>query len=237
MKMIRTIEIEKKLYRVTISDDAEALQAAYAAGGAIIGILDRDKPGISLKPAAYAVEDPEDIDDAMLEEVVRRRYKMPWIIQVTKRLVIREFTAEDPVSEERVDGDLMEVFSSREGLEAYIENQYPFFGCGIWALTDRETGCVIGKAGIAGGELGYHVYRKYRRKGYAREACSAILSYARETLGLNKLYVRTRWDNTASVALARSLGFRAVDRGADCREDCGEDCQQDGICLFELNPI
>ena len=74
---------------------------------------------------------------------------MPWIIAETERLVIREFTAEDAahmIQEDVGPGD--EIFHRREKLTAYIDSQYRFFEYGIWAVVEKESMTVIGKAGL-----------------------------------------------------------------------------------------
>ena len=64
-------------------------------------------------------------------------------------------------------------------------------------------------------ELGYHIFRPYRRKGYGREACQAILAYGREELGVFRYVARIRKENTASRRLAESLGFQRRTSGSD----------------------
>ena len=123
----RTVFISGTPYTVTISSEQEVLSAAYAAGGAIIGLWDKNRSGQSLAPAEYVVECAEDADEEFLERVVRRRLHMPWIIAETERLVIREFTAEDAahmIQEDVGPGD--EIFHRREKLTAYIDSQYRY---------------------------------------------------------------------------------------------------------------
>ena len=52
----RTVFISGTPYTVTISSEQEVLSAAYAAGGAIIGLWDKNRSGQSLAPAEYVVE-------------------------------------------------------------------------------------------------------------------------------------------------------------------------------------
>ena len=108
--------------------------------------------------------------------------------------------------------------------EDYIDNQYRFHECGLWALVLKKSGLIIGKAGITAGELGYHIYGPFRGRGYAFEACSAILGYAEEELGLRHVRIKTGEGNEASVRLAEALGFSRT-----------EDTEQksEGILTFE----
>ena len=53
--------------------------------------------------------------------------------------------------------------------------------------------------------------RKNRQgQGLAYEVCTAILAYAKEELGFEKLFARTRKENLASVMLLKKLGFHPV---------------------------
>ena len=215
MTIIKNINIDGIPYPVTISDEEEALSAAYEAGGAIIGIWAPLSPNVpDEKEAApifwkclYLVASPEELSPQLLERAARRRADLPWLIGETSRLLIREFTSRDPLeppSGEDGDG----VFSDWEKREAYRKNQYAFYEHGLWALTEKTSGQIIGKAGVTGEELSYHIYPPFRRRGYAREACERIIRLAREELGLARLWIRIRKENTASLRLAGALGFR-----------------------------
>ena len=68
----RTVFISGTPYTVTISSEQEVLSAAYAAGGAIIGLWDKNRSGQSLAPAEYVVECAEDADEEFLERVEKK---------------------------------------------------------------------------------------------------------------------------------------------------------------------
>lgn len=225
MTIVKEVTVEGTRYPVTVSDDNEALLAAAAAGRAIIGIWDPSvRPlGAGFDACLYLVCEMEAADDMLLEKAVRRQYGLPWIIAQTKRLLIREFTKDDPLEAES-DDDGDGVFSDRARREDYIDNQYRFHECGLWALVLKKSGVIIGKAGITAGELGYHIYGPFRGRGYAFEACSAILGYAEEELGLRHVRIKTGEGNEASVRLAEALGFSRT-------EDTGQ--KSEGILTFE----
>lgn len=225
MTIVKEVTVEGTRYPVTVSDDNEALLAAAAAGRAIIGIWDPSvRPlGAGFDACLYLVCEMEAADDMLLEKAVRRQYGLPWIIAQTKRLLIREFTKDDPLEAES-DDDGDGVFSDRARREDYIDNQYRFHECGLWALVLKKSGLIIGKAGITAGQLGYHIYGPFRGRGYAFEACSAILGYAEEELGLRHVRIKTGEGNEASVRLAEALGFSRT-------EDTGQ--KSEGILTFE----
>lgn len=220
MTEIRYVTVEGQAYRVTISDEEEALSAAHAAGRAIIGVINPHIPNQNLHPAVYAVEDIGDVDLEMLERVVRRHAGLPWIIARSERLEIREFRMEDlsavPTAEEDSYGS--EIFGDKDKLEAYIRDQYGFYEYGIWAVTERSSDKLVGKAGIAdfcgeeglrGLELGYHIFTPWRRKGYGREACREILNYTVSRFD-DPVYTRIDASNEASIRLAEELGFHPI---------------------------
>ncbi|GLB27213.1 hypothetical protein LXJ15735_34540 [Lacrimispora xylanolytica] len=247
MTLERELMIEGTEYKITVSDDSKALCSAYAEGRAVIGLWDRRKEGQSLSPASYLVESVEDIDDKFLEKVVRRRYGLPLQIQRTDRLTIREFIEEDSVQipHEADGGKNGEIFCRRDSLKDYIRCQYSFYEYGVWALTENETGRLVGKAGIfpmelsglnelfpfikendTPVELGYHIFTSFRKKGYGLEACKAIITYAGEEIS-PRIYARIQEDNQPSLRLIKSLGFTLTAR------TCSESGQ--GLCLYEWN--
>lgn len=58
-------------------------------------------------------------------------------------------------------------------------------------------------------ELGYHIFRPFRRMGYAREAAEAIRDYAHEVLGA-RLCAMIQTKNQASRAVAEGLGMECI---------------------------
>ena len=66
---------------------------------------------------------------------------------------------------------------------------------------------------------GVSYLRAVQGRGYAFEACSAILGYAEEELGLRHVRIKTGEGNEASVRLAEALGFsRTEDTGRRVRD-------------------
>ena len=155
-------------------------------------------------------------DEEFLQRVVRRKLGLPWEICRTGRLIIREFAESDadsiPPGETGGPGD--GIFQDREKLRAYIGQQYGFCQYGIWAVTDKESGRLVGMAGFGppagdmdGLELGYHIFAPWRRRGYGLESCRAVLEWERRELGL-PVWARIHRDNTPSLRLAGWLGFQ-----------------------------
>ena len=160
------------------------------------------------------------LDDAALTRLWQRHYGLPWTIARTERLIIRESVMEDLTAflamygGEAKNPDVTQFAESpEETLYLYIKRQYPLYGYGLWTIAEKSTGEVIGRIGIENDEAGerqlsYLIARKYRRRGYAKEAAQAVLAYAREALAFRDLKLCTSDGNTASQKLAFSLGFR-----------------------------
>ena len=229
MQEIRVTSVNRHEIPVLISDEKEALLAAKAAGRAVIGLWKPGQDMDELAGAKYIVENPDEVTDMLVERVARRHLGLPLHICETERLLIREIFADD--FDEVWSHQIGRGFGSIEELEAYTKNQYDFYEFGFWALVEKGTGTLIGVAGLtvpedveedddrtevyvldagAAGEtleLGYHIFPKHRKHGFARESCQAILQYGVEELGADRFIVRIDKENEASKHLARSLGF------------------------------
>jgi ribosomal-protein-alanine N-acetyltransferase len=62
-----------------------------------------------------------------------------------------------------------------------------------------------------GVELAWTVFAGDRGRGHAREACLALIAWAARLHAVERFVVRIAPENTASLALARALGFRRID--------------------------
>jgi RimJ/RimL family protein N-acetyltransferase len=142
----------------------------------------------------------------------------------TERLIIRAFTIDDVPAIHAVlysDPDAMHfiggphsVERTRQGIAGYIEHQRAA-GYSFWAVIDRESGVLIGEAGLypMNGvgpdiELGYALGREWWGRGYATEAAGAILNAAFETLSAPRVVAVAKRENTGSLHVLDKLGFR-----------------------------
>jgi RimJ/RimL family protein N-acetyltransferase len=90
-------------------------------------------------------------------------------------------------------------------------------GPGLWLAREREGRSLAGFAGFLTGEDGrpslvYGTHPTRWRQGYATEAARAVLTHARETLGLRELVADVDEPNAASVRVLEKLGLRRVRR-------------------------
>jgi [ribosomal protein S5]-alanine N-acetyltransferase len=64
-------------------------------------------------------------------------------------------------------------------------------------------------------EIGYAVFAPFRRQGYAREAVSGLLEWARRRRGVHRFLASIAPDNEPSMRLALGLGFRQIGAQVD----------------------
>ncbi len=271
-----SIVLDGRSHPVVISDEPEALLAAKAAGRDIIGV-ENDGNKWNITCAHYIIPDFTSATRELAELVLRRHIGLPWIIGTTERLIIREFVKDDAVRIPREEYGMEEnVFRSPELMAHYIEKQYGFYEYGTWALEEKESGALVGMAGVSNPrlpkdleemlrrfeiglpgtglpgtglpgtglpgigltgaglpgtafsgsedpgpdrvgqkqclpwlELGYHIFRPFRRMGYAGEAVAAIRDYAHEVLEV-RLCAMIQTKNQASRAVAEGLGMECI---------------------------
>jgi ribosomal-protein-alanine N-acetyltransferase len=141
----------------------------------------------------------------------------------TRRLILREFSAED------VDA-LASVLSDPETMRFYptpldpagVENwiarnrrRYARDGYGLWAMVLKSSGELIGDCGltvqdVAGAneiEIGYHVRRDHWGQSFATEAARASRDYGFAHLSVNRLVSIIRPENLASRRVAEKNGM------------------------------
>lgn len=174
-------------------------------------------------PADMYAEGFEEIGRTFLLHVYERHHGIPWTILTTKRCVVKEFSMEylDELFELYAGEGMTDYIEplypyeeERAYQEAYIEHMYRFYGYGMWIVCDKETGALIGRAGIEhreelGGELelGYAIGAPWQHQGYATEVCTAILAYAREELDIPSVCCLIEEGNAVSEHLAKKLGL------------------------------
>ena len=141
----------------------------------------------------------------------------------TPRLLLREMTQEDfgDLAQMLKDPEVMYAYEhdfSDEDVQVWLDRQrgrYEKYSFGLWAMVLKETGEMIGQAGLTmqphrGGEvleIGYLLKKKYWHCGYAREAAEAVICHSRDTLGIKRLCAQIDERNERSKQLAQRLGF------------------------------
>ncbi len=94
------------------------------------------------------------------------------------------------------------------------EQMYRALGFGLYLVELKQTGEPIGICGLIKREaledvdIGFAFLPRYWRNGYAFEAASAVMSYAKEAAGLSRIVAILSRDNLPSLRLLERLGFR-----------------------------
>ena len=146
----------------------------------------------------------------------------------TRRLTLRPMAWEDwqAIAEILQDAKAMYAYEhpfSRQEVDQWLHNQitrYEREGVGLWAAVERESGRLVGQAGITWQdwegrrvpEIGNLFNRAYWHQGYATEAAAAWKEYGFTTLSLPALYSIIRENNDPSRRVAQRNGMTVVGR-------------------------
>ena len=145
----------------------------------------------------------------------------------TERLILRELSQVDFQ-------DLAEILQNPNVMYAYEHNfsdsdvqiwldrqieRYKKYGFGLWAIVLKDTGEMIGQAGLTMQpykntevlEIGYLLKESFWHYGYAREAAMGCKKYAFEKLNKDRVYSIIKADNLASMKVAESIGMSKED--------------------------
>jgi len=118
----------------------------------------------------------------------------------------------DPITMQHIgDGSTMPPDAAFKAL-AIMLGHWALRGFGQWAVTDRATGEVLGRAGLyepegwPGTEVGWLLDRPHWGQGLGTEAAQLAMAWAWETLEVEQLLHLIRPDNHASIRVAKKLG-------------------------------
>lgn len=141
----------------------------------------------------------------------------------TSRLLLRPLTPDDTDALFEIWGDAetMTFYPApyrREDVEALIAKQlqrYASDGIGLWAMELKETGTVIGDAGLLiqtvegrnEPEIAYHLRRDRWGNGFATEAALACRDFAFSELRKSRLISLIRPENVPSRRVAERIGM------------------------------
>lgn len=157
------------------------------------------------------------------------------IIMETPRLIIREYVQEDFEGLRAIicDAETMKYYPrpyDENGVTRWLNwciKSYADNGFGLWALELKETGEFIGDCGISLQniddeilhEIGYHINKRFWRRGYAKEACAVVKEWFFENTDCDRVYSYMNKENVASYSTARANGMRLIKEYNDGEED------------------
>ena len=229
---------------VWLSDEKEEIERLEKAGQCCVYVITKQNREKAAPKTRWCLElDSVNVLDAgnadalelqWLYRVWQRHEGLPWEIARTKRLVLREMTEKDldalyEIQESEAELTFLEpLFADRDRqlvqIRDEIRYQYGFYEFGIWMIELEESHTVIGRAGLQlregyeEPELGFVIAPAYREQGYAREACEAVLQYAKEELFFQTVRAVVHRKNEKSLRLCKKLGF-IVDKTSEKEED------------------
>ncbi len=214
---------------ISITTDASIAEQMQGLGIPVVGF---EADPLDMMKANFIVLG---LDEFGYEDVVRvyqRFHKIPWDILETKRTHLREFGMDDlkalrELYEKPHVTDYIEPLYGEEQeriyQESYIEKIYGFYGFGMWLVFHKETGAMIGRAGLeyretcqdGEVEMGYVFAPEFWHQGYATEVCNALMDYAFDELSMQCILCRVSPDNIASIRLLEKLGFFLSEEGEE----------------------
>jgi len=120
---------------------------------------------------------------------------------------------------------------SIDGAKTYIRDRliahYREHGYGLYKVSVKETGQAVGMSGLVKRDfyqhpdVGFAFLPQYRSRGYAYESTLAVMNYARQELGLDRIIAVTTAENKASIRLLEKIGLR-FETTVQWPEDDGE---------------
>lgn len=143
----------------------------------------------------------------------------------TERLILRRWKEEDrkPFAEMNGNPNVMKYFPSTLSTEessAFVDrinSEFEETGYGLYAVETKDTGEFIGYVGFhrftfdapfsPNWEIGWRISDKFWHKGYATEAATACINYAREKKMCNTLYSFTAVPNIPSENVMKRIGM------------------------------
>jgi len=104
-----------------------------------------------------------------------------------------------------------------EDARAYITNgpmaSYQKHGFGLWLVEAKQSGARVGICGLLKRDvldyvdIGYALLPEFWSQGYGLESATAVLSFARERLGLKRIVAVVSPHNQSSIRLLEKIGF------------------------------
>lgn len=210
---------------IMIAATGKTLRIIEKMNIASIGYLNPICGKQDLSQAEVLVEGFDEVDFFFLERIYQRKHGIPWTVIETDRCFLREMTMEDldalyqlyeePEITRYMEGLYEDREKEEEYTRAYINNMYRFYGYGMWLVIEKETGKIIGRAGLNNVdihgepalEMGYMVGKPYQNQGYATEVCEGILQFAAEATEFKMINCLIQKENVKSVHLIEKLDF------------------------------
>jgi [ribosomal protein S5]-alanine N-acetyltransferase len=146
------------------------------------------------------------------------------MILQTERLIIREFKRSDlsSLTDLFTDPEVMKYIGPRRAMTAEESHEWLLnilrsqdHDLTRFAVALQGTDELIGVVGLRAEarvkDFGYYFRRSYWGKGYAQEACAAIIHYIENTLQIKDYQIFIADENINSIRMIERLGMQAVE--------------------------
>ncbi|WP_416862657.1 GNAT family N-acetyltransferase, partial [Helicobacter ganmani] len=167
----------------------------------------------------------------------------------SERVFLRPYTQADFAALHKIVSDKQTMYAWGQGFskkqsQEWLDKQlahYQQYSFGIWAIIEKQSGAIIGNAGLNHTEIslkgktqkiveiGYLLHRDFWGKGYGSEVARMCVKYGFETLGLEEVYCLIKEDNKASIKVAKMLEMELI--GKHIKNYKGKELPH---CVFRL---
>jgi [ribosomal protein S5]-alanine N-acetyltransferase len=112
------------------------------------------------------------------------------------------------------DRDVRTLDDAAEYIRNVFAASYPVNGFGLYRVDLKETGEPIGLCGLVRRDwledvdIGFAFLERHWGRRYARESAAAVMAWAAEALGIDRVVGITAPENHASMRVLESLGLR-----------------------------
>ncbi len=203
------------------TDDPDIYRQVKEAGEDALIFIEKPEETSLFPGGEYFLMDPLDAEFDYFDKIWRRIRDIPWEILRTEHLIIRETVESDVDSFAAIYADpgmtdytdpLYNVDDEKKYVRDYRRRVYAVQGFGIWTVLSKETGEVIGRAGLtvrAGFddiETGFVIGRKWQNKGYATEAVQAVTDIGHK-MGFERVIALVMPGNAPSFRVLEKCGY------------------------------
>ena len=223
MQFVSKKQDKQDIPALYITDSPQKAHGHIRQGEPVMALLTAENQGEDFAGVKYLSMHLTEISADYLDKVYRRYAGIPWDILETERCFLRETTESDVDAFYEIYADpsitayMENLYPDREQELAYtrdyIKNVYELYGHGVWTVCLKETGQVIGRAGLSfregfeDAELGFVIGVTWQGRGIATEVCKAVLEFGARELGFERVIAFVEPDNRISRHLLKKLGF------------------------------
>ena len=112
-------------------------------------------------------------------------------------------------------GGKHKTYTEEQEIE-WVERKLEEKAC-VFSMIEKKSGAFIGNIELMdvsgpSAELGIAITAQKQDLGFGTEAVLELVNYGRETLGLERIFLRTNPDNARAIHVYEKCGFREYDR-------------------------